>query len=362
MNNMMINRLHDLWCNNTEIERNNLKRKDFDVAKNLLNKKDVRKICLDNESYGTDYYGSPIFSNKAQGKISDLIKKDNLKVSDSFVKTFAEYCYQTKCCFEKYQKEYSTNISFDKKYNNACHSVIFNANRTLPKKKEPIQVTLKSILSCKDFMVSGFTNMSDYSISIKGLLSICKDMEYKEIKQDVEESKLTREDKKTFFAELLPTYNFEICFKFDSTWSMFKDNYIDFDTLVTKFWNKDNFEQKQNAPDQKNVFQNFAIEYNKYLNHEQLSDKNSIKDCAKNMINELEKRNIISKAHTQNLKNRIDDAIDVGILGIIAQFFANLFSKGRTAFQAVSKTRQDRVMNNFKPLLSLFKQANDKKI
>ena len=75
------------------------------------------------------------------------------------------------------------------------------------------------------------------------------------------------------------------------------------------------------------------------------------------MINELSQKGVIADHDIQNLKNQIDNATDVGVLGIIAQFFKNLFSKDKTAFKPIQQTKQDRIISNLKPLSGLLREA-----
>ncbi len=90
-------------------------------------------------------------------------------------------------------------------------------------------------------------------------------------------------------------------------------------------------------------------------NDENASD--NLGDYAKNMIDGLRQTGVIADNDIQNLKDQIDNATDVGVFGIIAQFFSNLFSKGKTAFKPIQKIKQDRVISNLKPLSGLLGQA-----
>ena len=224
--------------------------------------------------------------------------------------------------------------------------------------RELTSIKLSDILSCSDFM--DILNEGDDGGKKQYLDELLskynKNMKYNDVKKKVTSNLLNPKAQKIFFAEVLPKYNFEVCNKFDSTWDMFKNDYIDFKTLVTKFWARENFDQGQNNKDQKNTFQNFASEYNKCLNHE-LSEMSKLKEASTSMVRALYNKSIIDMYDSAHILEVLNSATDVGILGIIAQFFSDLFSIGKTAFQSVSKTRQDGIISNLKPWPETLKQG-----
>ena len=224
-----------------------------------------------------------------------------------------------------------------------------------------VQVTLSDIFSCDDFINVFNGPESDIKNRLQDLLSKHTEMSYDDVKKAVDPSLLSSENKKIVFAKVLPEYNFKVCNEFNSTWDIFEKGYIDFDTLVTKFWARDDFDKNDQNSDQneKNVFQNFASEYKNYTDY-QNNDIGSLKSSATDMINGLNHKKIIDDNDIRNLQNQIDNATDVGVLGIIAQFFKNLFSKDKTAFKPIQQTKRDRVISNLKPLSGLLKQAADR--
>ena len=219
-------------------------------------------------------------------------------------------------------------------------------------------IPLSDILSCSDFINVFNGPESDIKNRLQDLLSKHTEMSYDDVKKAVDPSLLSSENKKIVFAKVLPEYNFKVCNEFNSTWDIFEKGYIDFDTLVTKFWARDDFgkNDKNSNQKEKNVFQNFASEYKNYTDYRN-NDIGSLKSSAKNMINELSQKGVIADHDIQNLKNQIDNATDVGVLGIIAQFFKNLFSKDKTAFKPIQQTKQDRIISNLKPLSGLLREA-----
>ncbi len=225
--------------------------------------------------------------------------------------------------------------------------------------QECTSVKLEEILSCSDFINVFNGPGSDTKVELKELLSKHQNMNYDDIKKAVDSSSLNPENKKIVFAEVLPAYNFKLCNDFNSTLNMFKDGYIDFDTLVTKFWTRNDFDKDQNNTDQQNAFQKFAGEYKNYTNY-QNNDIGSLKSSAKTMIDTLHNKGAIVGRAASDLKDQINDATDVGIFGIIAQFFSNLFSKGKKAFQPIQKIKQDRVISNLKPLSGILRQAAER--
>ena len=158
------------------------------------------------------------------------------------------------------------------------------------------------------------------------------------------------------FAKVLPAYDFKLCNDFNPTLNMFKDGYIDFDTLVTKFWTRDDFDKDQNNTDQQNAFQTFAGKYKSYADY-QNNDISSLKSSTKNMIDALRDKGAIGDQAVSDLKDQINYATNVTIVGVIIQFFSNLFSKGKTAFKPIQQTKQDRVISNLKPLSGILRQA-----
>ena len=313
---------------------------------------------------------------------------------------------------------------------------------SIDKYKDVLKKTLEEsglldIFSCDDFItVYSSEDDNQSKTNLATLLNKYKDCDYETIKQAVEESSLSSENKKIVFAGVLPQYNFKVCNEFASTWDMFEHGDIDFDTLLTKFWNRDDFEQQKsqklidegkqkiaNQPvkqspnpaininnhninengnniqnsqqqadppvkadqpvkqspgtaininnhninengnniqnsQQQNAFQNFAIAYNKYIDRSG-HDLDILKDSAKNMIGALGNKGAIEQQEVPILKNQIDNAADVGIVGIILQFLSNFFS-GKTAFKSIQQTKQDRVISNLKPLSGLLRQAAER--
>ena len=274
---------------------------------------------------------------------------------------------------------------------------------SIDKYKDVLKKTLEEsglldIFSCDDFItVYSSEDDNQSKTNLATLLNKYKDCDYETIKQAVEESSLSSENKKIVFAGVLPQYNFKVCNEFASTWDMFEHGDIDFDTLLTKFWNRDDFEQQKSqklidegkqkiaaqpvkqSPNpaininnhninengnniqnsqQQNAFQNFAIAYNKYIDRSG-HDLDILKDSAKNMIGALGNKGAIEQQEVPILKNQIDNAADVGIVGIILQFLSNFFS-GKTAFKSIQQTKQDRVISNLKPLSGLLRQAAER--
>ena len=221
--------------------------------------------------------------------------------------------------------------------------------------QECTSVKLEQILSCYDFIDVFNSPEIDTKNQLQDLLSKHTEMSYKDIKTAVEVS-LIPEDQKIFFAKVLPAYNFKVCNDFDSTWDMFKNGYIDFDTLVTKFWDRESFDQGQNNKDQQNVFRDFARKYTKYAgyNTDNMGDS---KSSTENMISGLRQKGVIGYDDTQNLKNQIGKATNVTIWGVIIQFLSNLFSKDKTAFKPIQQIKQDRVISNLKPLSGILRRA-----
>ena len=75
------------------------------------------------------------------------------------------------------------------------------------------------------------------------------------------------------------------------------------------------------------------------------------------MIDALRDKGAIGDQAVSDLKDQINDATNVTIVGVIIQFFSNLFSKGKTAFKPIQQTKQDRVISNLKPLSGILRQA-----
>ena len=220
-------------------------------------------------------------------------------------------------------------------------------------------IPLSDILSCSDFINVFNGPESDIKNQLQDLLSKHTEMSYDDVKKAVDSSSLSPENKKIVFAEVLPKYNFKVCNEFDSTWDMFKDVYIDFDTLVTKFWARNDFDKDQNNENQQNVFRDFASCYIGCLNNEE-NNLDGLVSSANNMIDALKIKRAIGDQAVSDLKDQINNATDVGVLDIIVQFFSNLFSKGKTAFKSIQQTKQDRVISNLKPLSGHFRQAAER--
>ena len=226
--------------------------------------------------------------------------------------------------------------------------------------QECTSVKLEEILSCSDFINVFNGPESDIKNQLQNLLNNLTEMNYDDIKKVVDASLLSSKDKKIFFAKVLPAYNFKVCNDFKATWDMFENGHIDFDTLVTKFWTRNDFDKDQNNTGQQNAFQCFASEYTKHDSYHSDNIAN-LETSAENMINGLRKKDVIANKDTQNLKDQlkdqIDNAADVGIFGIIFQFLSNLFSKDKTAVKPIQQIKQDRVISNLKPLSGILKQA-----
>ena len=221
----------------------------------------------------------------------------------------------------------------------------------------PSATGLTKILSCSDFITVYNSNDNNQSKQkLANLLNKYEDFNYRTIKESVDSSSLSPENKKMVFAKVLPAYDFKLCNDFNHTLNMFKDGYIDFDTLVTKFWTRDDFDKDQNNTDQQNAFQTFAGKYKSYADY-QNNDISSLKSSTKNMIDALRDKGAIGDQAVSDLKDQINDATNVTIVGVIIQFFSNLFSKGKTAFKPIQQTKQDRVISNLKPLSGILRQA-----
>ena len=225
--------------------------------------------------------------------------------------------------------------------------------------QECTSVKLKDMLKCSDFINVFNRPKNETKSQLQDLLIQHAAMSYDDVKKAVDSSSLSPENKKIFFAKVLPAYDFKVCNNFQATWDMFKKGYIDFDTLVTKFWKRDDFDKGQNNTVQKNAFQNFAYEYSRCLNNNEnaLGGLVTSANGMNGMNVVLKNQDVIIGNEVENLKNQIGKATDVTIFGVIIQFFANLFSKGKIARKANFKLEQDRAISNLKPLSGLLRQA-----
>lgn len=307
-------------------------------------------------------------------KVKDCLKDENLRVNELYIRNFSiwgEISMKTFCIFslhveqnsDQYRKamyllNYAKQTLNDKNKGKTVYNISIEDFKTMisESSEKDVPIPLSDILSCSDFINVFNDPGSDTKVELKELLSKHQNMNYDDIKKAVDSSSLNPENKKIVFTEVLPAYDFKLCNDFNSTLNMFKDGYIDFDTLVTKFWTRDDFDKDQNNTDQQNAFQNFARKYKIYADY-QNNDISSLKSSTKNMIDALRDKYNIGDQAASDLKDQIDNAADVGIFGIIAQFFSNLFSKGKTAFKLIQKIKQDRVISNLKPLSGILRQA-----
>ena len=328
---------------------------------------DLYRLCIPLDSETKDIIKAFINNNPCFNE--QLVKLDGNDNTESTVNFIVSVLTSSPECsiylfkdLEKFRviKEQSTNF-----FNFVAQEVLKNCkfedirDKIINILDTNVQVTLSDIFSCDDFIaVYDSEDNNQSKENLVTLLGACKDYNYETIKQAVEKSSLSPENKKIVFAEVLPKYNFKVCSELNSTWDIFENGYIDFDTLVTKFWARDDFDKNDQNSDQneKNVFQNFASEYKNYTDY-QNNDIGSLKSSATDMINGLNHKKIIDDNDIRNLQNQIDNATDVGVLGIIAQFFKNLFSKDKTAFKPIQQTKQDRIISNLKPLSGLLREA-----
>ena len=239
--------------------------------------------------------------------------------------------------------------------------------------KECSMAKLSDILSCNDFMEIFNSTDNDNENKLTQLLDTHKNVTYQEITEAVKSSSLSDKDKKRFFAEVLPKYNFKVCNNFQATWDMFEKGYIDFDTLVTKFWARNDFDKNdqnldrdgfdKNDQNSDNAFRNFASFYKNCVDRKIDDNSNvtvrpeSLNSSVQHMINNLGDKGVIADNDKQNLTNQINSATNVGVVGIIAQFFKNLFSKDKKAFKPIQQTKQDRIISNLKPLSGILRRA-----
>ncbi len=272
----------------------------------------------------------------------------------------------------KYSKSIEYNISPDdlvkfshvlgKNILNIDHNDVEQLQNAINKSvDEYTAIPLSDILSCSNFINVFKDPESDIKNQLRDLLSKHTEMSYDDVKKAVDSSSLSPENKKIVFAEVLPAYNFKVCNNFQDTWDMFEKGYIDFDTLVTKFWIRNDFDKDQNNTDRQNVFQTFASYYIGCLNNQanKLDGLVSSANGMNGMIDVLKEKGVISENDVQNLKNQIGNATNVTIVGVIIQFFANLFN-GKIACKAKFKLEQDRAISNLEPLSGILRQAAER--
>ncbi len=116
----------------------------------------------------------------------------------------------------------STDKSFFSSFSK-CKIFILNFYKT------PV-IKLSDILSCSDFIDTFDSLDSNRKNQLTNLLLLSKhkNIEHDNIEKAVEKSLSSPENKRVFFAKVLPGYNFKVCNEFDSTWNMFENGYVNF--------------------------------------------------------------------------------------------------------------------------------------